>query len=65
MLEAAGKLTNLNSVSNQQAGPSQVIESVVDEDNSNNGSSSGFALVHDCVLGSDSPSNEGNHHSEG
>lgn len=64
MLEAAGKLTNLNSVPNQQAGPSQVIESVVDEDNSNNGSSSGLFLVHDCVLGSDSPSNEGNHHSE-
>lgn len=58
------KLTNLNSVSNQQAGPSQIVESIVDEDNGNNSGSGGIALVHDCVLGSDSPANERYHHSE-
>lgn len=59
------KLTNFNSVSNQQAGPSQVVASVVDKDDGNNSGSGGIALVHDCVLGSDSPANERYHHSEG
>lgn len=58
------KLTNLNSVSNQQAGPSQVVASIVDEDNGNNSGSGGIALVHDRVLGSDSPANERHHHPE-